>query len=76
MYDLIFNDYFTGNFASGPKLFFNNLPSIQYYTQWNEWVVQPNMVMVPHNSTRPLNWPCFFEEHLVNVLRALGSPVK
>jgi hypothetical protein len=49
----------------------NNLPSIQF--QFKSGDIQPNMVMVPYNSTRSWIWPCFFDEHMSNVIKYLAN---
>jgi hypothetical protein len=60
-----------GNFAGGPLMLYNNLPSIQFFSEWSEVLEHPNMIMVPYKSTRPLTWPCFFEEYLAKVMEQL-----
>jgi len=59
-----------GNFASGPLLFRNSLPSIQFYPpQVPDWHVHPNMVMVPKTNVREeIVWPCLFEEIMEKVV--------
>ena len=63
-----------GNFGSGPLLFRNDLPSIQFYPEFvpdrNE---HPNKVMVPQRNSRELVWPCLFEDLMIGIInRSVG----
>jgi hypothetical protein len=61
-----------GNFATGPHMLFNALPSIQFLTPHVTTEEHPNMVKVPSHNTRPLIWPCPFEEYMKRVIQKLN----
>jgi hypothetical protein len=57
-----------GNFATGPHLLFNFLPSIQFLTPHVTTEKHMNMVKVPVGNERPLIWPCPFDKYMKRVI--------
>jgi hypothetical protein len=59
-----------GNFAVGPLLLRNTLPTYYFLTPHvllHSVERMPNMVIIPANNTRPLTWPCKFDVYLKEI---------